>query len=261
LIDPGAVGVHLAVPSMITMTVSGNRPGYLAETLDSWSRVRGLRERPFRFVVEPGSELDRCRTVIEEFARCGVARTVEVEVNAECRGVRANPHHALSTAFAGGAGFVVLCEEDIVVGDDVLECLDAVPDDPDVLGACAFSARPAPQPAEVLADTGFSAWVWGTWADRWERYLRDDWFSAARAPWDGAGAGWDFGVERIAAAAGLRFVGPLASRSDNIGRDGGVHALPEEFEESRAATFAPHRAPVAWRGATDPAELPATVGG
>lgn len=234
------------------MTVSGNRPGYLAETLDSWSRVRGLRDRPFRFVVEPGPELARCRTVIEEFSRRGVARSVEVEVNAERRGVRANPHHALSAAFATGAGFVVLCEEDIVVGDDVLECLDAVSDDPGVLAACAFSPRSAPQPEEVLADTGFSAWVWGTWADRWERYLRDDWFAAARAPWDGAGAGWDFGVERIAAAAGLRFVGPLASRSDNIGRDGGVHALPEEFEESRAATFAAHRDPVRWR-------LPATA--
>lgn len=234
------------------MTVSGDRPGYLAETLDSWSAVRGLSAWPFRFVVEPGAELARCRAVIEAFSRRRVARAVEVEVNAERRGVRANPHHALSSAFRTGAGFVVLCEEDIVVADDVLECLLAVPDDPGVLAACAFSDRPAPQPTDVLADTGFSAWVWGTWADRWERHLRDDWFEAARAPWDGAGAGWDFGVERIAAAAGLRFVGPLASRSDNIGRDGGVHALPEEFEASRAATFVAHREPVAW-GVTLPA--------
>ncbi|MDL5154652.1 hypothetical protein [Actinomycetospora termitidis] len=232
---------------MITMTVSGDRPGYLAETLDSWSAVRGLSARPFRFIVEPGAELARCRTVIEEFSRRRVARAVEVEVNAERRGVRANPHHALSTAFASGAGFVVLCEEDIVVGDDVLECLDAVPDEPGVLAACAFSRRPAPQPPEVLADTDFSAWVWGTWADRWTELLAPQWFEAARAPWDGAGAGWDFGVERIAAATGMRFVGPLASRSDNIGRDGGVHALPEEFESSRAATFAAYREPAHWR--------------
>ncbi|NYD38517.1 hypothetical protein [Actinomycetospora corticicola] len=229
------------------MTVSGDRPGYLAETLDSWSAVRGLSSRPFHFVVEPGDGLARCRAVIEDFSRRQVARAVEVEVNAERRGVRANPHHALATAFATGAASVVLCEEDIVVGDDVLECLEAVPDDPDVLAACAFSTRPDPQPEDVLDDTGFSAWVWSTWADRWSRFLCDDWFEAARAPWDGAGAGWDFGVERIAARAGLRFVGPLASRSDNIGRDGGVHALPEEFEASRAPTFRSHRDPVAWR--------------
>lgn len=237
------------------MTVSGNRPGYLAETLDSWSAVRGLSAWDVRFVVEPGTELARCETVLDEFSRRRVARSVEVEVNPEQRGVRANPHHALSAAFGTGAGFVVLGEEDIVVADDVLECLTAVPDEPDVLAACAFSDRPAPQPADVLTETGFCAWVWGTWADRWTDCLRDDWFEAARAPWDGAGAGWDFGVERIAAARGMRFVGPLASRTDNIGRDGGVHALPEEFEESRAATFVAHRDPVAWR-VTSPA-LPA----
>ena len=229
------------------MTVSGDRPGYLAETLDSWVEVRGLSAWPFRFVVEPGDELDRCREVIDDFARRGVVLDVDVEVNAERRGVRANPHHALATAFATGAGFVVLCEEDIVVADDVLEVFDAPPDDADVLAVCAFSRLPAPQPDDLLADAGFSPWVWGTWADRWHDLLDPRWFEAARAPRDGAKAGWDFGVERIAAATGKRFVGPVASRSDNIGREGGVHALPEEFEESRATTFAAHRGPVQWR--------------
>lgn len=229
------------------MTVSGDRPGYLAETLDSWAAVRGLSAWPFRFVVEPGDELARCRDVLSGFAGRGVARSVEVEVNDERRGVRANPHHALATAFATGAGFVVLCEEDIVVADDVLEMFAAAPDDPDVLGVCAFSRLEAPQPDDLLADAGFSPWVWGTWADRWHDLLDPQWFEAARAPYDGAKAGWDFGVERIAAAAGKRFVGPVASRSDNIGREGGVHALPEEFEESRATTFAAHRGPVRWR--------------
>ncbi|MFC5062694.1 hypothetical protein [Actinomycetospora atypica] len=229
------------------MTVSGDRPGYLAETLDSWAAVRGLSDWPFHLVVEPGDELARCRDVIEEFVRRGVARSVEIEVNDERRGVRANPHHALSSAFGSGAGFVVLCEEDIVVADDVLELFAAAPDDPALLAVCAFSSRPAPQPEDVLADGDFCAWVWGTWADRWHDLLDPSWFEAARAPYDGAKAGWDFGVERIAAAAGKRFLAPLASRSDNIGAEGGVHALPEEFEESRAATFVAHREPVQWR--------------
>ena len=235
------------------MTVSGDRPDYLAETLESWAAVRGLSAWPVHVVVEPGAELDRCLSVLSEFARRGVARSVGVEVNDERRGVRANPHHALSAAFATGAGFVVLCEEDIVVGDDVLELFDAVPDDPATLAVCAFSRLAAPQPDDVVADTDFSAWVWGTWADRWHDLLDPQWFGAARAPWDGAGAGWDFGVERIAAAAGKRFVGPLASRSDNIGAEGGVHALPEEFEESRATTFVAQREPRCLRlVSTDP---------
>jgi hypothetical protein len=46
------------------------------------------------------------------------------------------------------------------------------------------------------------------------------------------------------AASGRRVVVPWASRSDNFGEFGGVHALPEEFAASRAATFAAHREPV-----------------
>jgi hypothetical protein len=232
---------------VITMTVSGDRPGYLTETLDSWSAVRGLSGWSFRFVVEPGREESRCRSAVEEFSRRRVARDVHVEVNDERRGVLANPHHALSTAFATGAAFVVLAEEDIVVADDVCEFLDAQPDDPAVLAVCAFSGLVAPQPADVVADGPFSPWVWGTWADRWHDLLGPRWFDAARAPHDGAGSGFDFGIVRLQEATGLRVLAPLASRSDNIGREGGVHAVPEEFEDTRATTFAAHRDPVRWR--------------
>lgn len=229
------------------MTVSGDRPGYLTETLDSWSAVRGLAQWSFRFVLEPGREERRCRAVVEEFSRRRVARDVDLEVNDERRGVLANPHHALAGAFATGAGFVVLAEEDIVVADDVCEFLAAQPDDPEVLAVCAFSALAAPQPVDVVADAPFSPWVWGTWADRWHDLLGPRWFEAARAPHGDGGNGFDFGIVRLQEAAGLRVLGPLASRSDNIGREGGVHALPEEFEETRATTFAAHRDPVRWR--------------
>lgn len=229
------------------MTVSGDRPGYLTETLDSWSAVRGLAQWSFRFVLEPGREERGCRAVVEEFSRRRVARDVHLEVNDERRGVLANPHHALAGAFATGAGFVVLAEEDIVVADDVCEFLAAQPDDPEVLALCAFSALVAPQPADVVADAPFSPWVWGTWADRWHDLLGPRWFDAARAPHGEGGNGFDFGIVRLQEAAGLRVLGPLASRSDNIGREGGVHALPEEFEETRATTFAAHRDPVRWR--------------
>ena len=247
MIVRGAWRVPGAVQSVITMTVSGDRPGYLAETLGSWSAVRGLSGWSFRFVVEPGREESGCRSAIEEFSRRRVARDVRVEVNDERRGVLANPHHALSAAFATGAGFVVLAEEDIVVADDVCEFLAAPPDDPEVLAVCAFSGRPAPQPPDVVADAPFSPWVWGTWADRWHGLLGPRWFDAAQAPHDGGGNGFDFGIVRLQVAAGLRVLAPLASRSDNIGREGGVHALPEEFEETRATTFAAHRDPVRWR--------------
>jgi hypothetical protein len=226
----------------IVFTVSGERPGYLAETLGSWSRARGVAGWRTVFLLEPGTRVPECHAVI------GAAfPAATVLVHPERLGVLANPHAALARAFADGAMFAVLAEEDVVVADDVLEFLAhgaaTYRDDPSVLALCAFSRLPAPQPADAVGDGRFSPWVWGTWDDRWHDVLGPSWFEAARAPVPGAGSGFDFGVERTLAATARRVVIPLASRSDDIGQFGGVHALPEEYEAGRAATFAAHRPP------------------
>jgi hypothetical protein len=242
------------VSGSLVFTVSGERPGYLAEVLASWRRVRGVEGWPATFLVEPGTRVADCRAVIAE-----AFPDATVIVNPERRGVRANPYHALATVFGGGAAFVVMAEEDIVVSDDVLEYLGhgaaTYRDDPSVLALCAFSPLPAPQLGDAIGSGGFCAWVWGTWEDRWRETLEPNWFDAARDPTPGAGQGFDFGIDRMREATGRRILVPLASRSDNIGQYGGVHALPEEFEESRAATFAAHREPQRFR------EVPVGVDG
>jgi hypothetical protein len=229
---------------VLVMTVSGERPGYLAETLASWRRARGVDGWRRGFLLEPGTRADECRAAI-----AAQAPDAAVVTNPERRGVLANPHAALSWAFDDlDAGFAVLAEEDIVVGDDVLElfdaCAGAFAADDSVLAVCAFSDRLAPQPADAVGSGPFSPWVWGTWADRWHDTLRPEWFRAARSSEPGAGQGFDFGIERMLATSGRRVVVPRASRSDNIGEFGGVHALPGEFAVSRASTFAAHREPV-----------------
>ncbi|MDD7966385.1 hypothetical protein [Actinomycetospora lemnae] len=235
-----------SAPGALVFTVSGERPGYLAEVVASWRRVRGVEAWPVTFLVEPGTRVPECRTVITD-----AFPDATVVVHPERQGVRANPHRALATAFDGGAGFAVLAEEDIVVGDDVLEYLGhgaaAHRDDPSVLALCAFSPLPAPQPEDAVGTGGFTAWVWGTWVDRWRELLEPHWFDAAVGPEPGVEEGFDFGIDRMRQATARRILMPLASRSDNIGQYGGVHALPEEFEESRAATFAAHRPPQRFR--------------
>lgn len=235
-----------SAPGALVFTVSGERPGYLAEVVASWRRARGVEAWPVTFLVEPGTRVPECRTVITD-----AFPAATVVVHPERQGVRANPHRALATAFDGGAGFAVLAEEDIVVGDDVLEYLGhgaaAHRDDPSVLALCAFSPLPAPQPEDAVGTGGFTAWVWGTWVDRWRELLEPHWFDAAVGPEPGVEEGFDFGIDRMRQVTGRRILMPLASRSDNIGQYGGVHALPEEFEESRAATFAAHRPPQRFR--------------
>jgi hypothetical protein len=227
-------------PASLVFTVSGERPGYLAETLAAWRRARGVAGLATTFLVEPGTRVPECREVIT-----AAFPAATVVVHPERLGVLANPHAALERGFADGAQFAVLAEEDIVVADDVIEFFGhaarAHRDDPSVLAVCAFSRLPAPQPTDVVATGRFSPWVWGTWADRWHDTLGPGWFTAAKGPSPGVEEGFDYGIERTLAATGRRVLMPLASRADNIGQYGGVHALPEEFAETRAATFVPHR--------------------
>jgi hypothetical protein len=141
---------------VLVMTVCGERPGYLAETLASWARARGVDGWRRGFLLEPGTRADECRAVI-----AAQVPDATVVTNPERRGVLANPHAALLWAFDDlDAGFAVLAEEDIVVGDDVLElfdaCAGACATDHSVLAVCAFSDRPAPQPADAVGSGPFS---------------------------------------------------------------------------------------------------------
>ena len=156
----------MIVPGSLVLTVSGERPGYLAEVLASWRRARGVADWPLTVLLEPGTRAQECREVVAD-----TFPSAAVVVHPERLGVLANPHRALATAFEHhGAAFAVLAEEDIVVSDDVLEFFAHAAvtyrDDPSVLALCAFSRLPAPQPADAVGTGRFSPWVWGTWADR-----------------------------------------------------------------------------------------------
>jgi hypothetical protein len=58
--------------------------------------------------------------------------------------------------------------------------------------------------------------------------------------------GYDWQLQRITERCGDVLV-PDAARSQNIGRDGGVYAHPEEFERTQAKSFREVRGPVAYR--------------
>src|SRR5699024_10279241 len=58
---PGARGrrsgyvVPVIAPAVLVLTVSGERPGYLAEVLASWRAARGVDAWPVTVLLEPGT--------------------------------------------------------------------------------------------------------------------------------------------------------------------------------------------------------------
>jgi hypothetical protein len=168
---------------------------------------------------------------------------------------------AVSALFADPAvEFVIAGEEDIVVSDDALEyfawAAERFADDKQVLlvnghdeggqgwdkpGIGALNGD-ADQYAARLNQV-FNPWCWGTWRDRWNRVLKPqwDWECDSGGTLD-SGHDWQVAT-RIIPRGGYLCVTPDASRSQNIGKDGGWAADPAKFESTLSAAFREHREP------------------
>jgi hypothetical protein len=228
---------------IVTFTVN-NRPAYLRETLESWSRVRGISGHELVFRCEPGC--------FEAFQACSDADFAPgtVFLNGTRLGVLGNPRQALGDAFGLGAEFAVLAEEDMVVSADVLEyfawAAGRFRDDPSVLGVTTHQHDERPGglagagPADWSRDDRWHFWVWGTWRDRWERLLRDSWDTSYTE--NGGGPlqrGWDWGFRnRLVVGGGMRMIAPSLARSQHIGRYGGTHCSPADFDVVASRCFA-----------------------
>lgn len=227
----------------VTMTVSSERPMYLKSTLDSWADVDRDGWR-FHFGIEPGRYQQECYEMIGDWMIHGTDCRY---VNEARQGVLNNPFICLGRAF-DGTSFAVLAEEDVLVSNDVLAYMDwaahAYREDRQVMGVCAFSRRRhtfGSHRVERLDD--FCPLIWGTWADRWSS-IRDGWHEAARGT-KGVEHGWDWGMQRMRAQFGRKFLFPQSSRSQHIGVEG-VHCTKHIFPGTRAHTFSTVYEPVTW---------------
>ena len=229
-----------------------DRPHYLAPVLDSWAQVRGLPGWHLRVAVEPSDALGEVVALVETFVRRTGHPDTEVVVNATRLGVLENPYVHLDALFGAGHAFVVRAEDDLLVGDDVLELFAHVAttyaDDRAVATAHAFSPGPAgAAAADLVREAAFCPWLWGTWRDRWTRLVGPTWdrdYSTYNGS-PGFETGWDWNLNtRVFPAHGLHAVAPAVSRVRNIG-EVGEHGTPDDLVP--APSFSPHVAAQRYR--------------
>lgn len=213
-----------------------NRPEYLQSTITSWNGVRNLRSWNTAFFVEPSEN----RNEVENIA-LSLQTNVTLHNNETKLGVLVNPWHALDTTFQGGADFVVLAEDDVLVSSDILEYFEWASEEYStaykILSLNAFSNLGGTKSNQLTQSSQFSPLVWGTWKDRWEETLRDTWdkdYSTGNS--DGSEAGWDWNINRILQKYDWSVIKPLQSRSTHIGIQG-THMTPDDFESSIGVDF------------------------
>jgi hypothetical protein len=224
---------------VIVFTVGGRFP-YLAETLQSWEKVRGIEDATLIFLVEPSAtDLD---VLLGCFAAGAFARQALVEVNPRQLGVAGNPWHAMQTGFRL-ADFVILAEEDTPVSTDVLEYFawarERFGNKDAVKAICAHQiGEPLGDESEVMLSKHFSPVVWGTWHDTWAVWFRDRW---------GGPQGWDAQVNSTLRKIGGQVVIPARSRSQHIGEYGGAHCTPAYFPHTVSRSWQAEYGPQSYR--------------
>jgi hypothetical protein len=211
--------------------------------MESWSYVRGSNKTFFDFHVEPGClEMERA---------CAYAPGYPVvHVNGSHLGVQRNPYVAINCAFdcylresssENPDDFVILAEDDMVVGTDTLEYFKWAErkyrNRKNVLGISAARREQAGDPPLAAACTLVPYgvfWVWGTWRDRWQNLIAPDWM------FNYEHKGWDWRLDEYwCRERGMKMLTPNLSRVQHIGREGGTHVLPSLFEGLLASSFLP----------------------
>ncbi len=223
-----------------------NRPVYWDAALATWHRARGFADLTPVVHLEPGDA---------EYVMSAIAAGYGVAVHRNLfrRGVLTNPWYAIDTAFAAGADFVILGEDDIEVSDDIVEYFTWAATelrDEHILAVCACSMDTDADPAgthTVRTHQVFNPLVWGTWRDRCADVLRDTWDHDYSSGTPAAPqSGWDWNIN-LRVMRDWRIAAPLHSRSTHIGQYGGTHMHPAAFPASQAPTFARHRPAAPYR--------------
>jgi hypothetical protein len=256
----------IAPSEVVLLTTCRDRPAYFTQALGSWTRVRGAGQLAALVVALGHSDVEAEMAALAAAAAQTMGLPLEVLPDSPAAQRSPGMHRALGEAILWIRAnlrpkAVILTEEDLEVSDDTAECLlwalNRFEDDPDVLTACAHEAsgqgwhqpgagprgRDNPQDVMVLAED-FNPWVWATWETRLD-FLLDQWDWDATTGPHPARRGYDWQIRRL--VRGLTSVMPLASRSQNLGRDGGVYAHPDRYEDTLAASYRPHRDPVGYR--------------
>lgn len=215
-----------------------DRPDYLEQALASWRRVRGVERHRFHFQVEPTLATPANVALIEQFGQ-DVLAPVSWQVNPTLLGVHLNPYVAFIHGF-GAADYVVLCEDDVVVSEDIVEYHEwasaAYVHDTELAAVCSYVHDGTGPFDHVLRTPAFAPLIWGTWRDRWDEYVGREWDKDGSTynGTPGNNVGWDWNLNtRVCPRLGKKFLLPLMSRADHIGVVGTHSREGDAFTHAR----------------------------
>lgn len=236
---------------VITFTTS-DRPQYLREMLESWSKVEGVGRYRMIANCEPGyrrndseyhlgtSAFDECIQMCQEidFAE------VDVRVNTGHYGGPTNQWMAHRRASETDAEWWVIAEEDVIVAPDILDMFETMArryrGRKDIAWMCATTHRfengPQPPSPKGLFHGVVTTLVWAIWRDRWP-LLDEHWDFEYRLPEHVDGGGWDWNFYgHVMPVHNVHAIKPSYSRTKHIGVTGN-HSTEEIYPQTLTDCF------------------------
>jgi len=200
---------------VITMTAY-KRPEYTKRVLDGLKNCEGIKEFVLMPHVEPGNEevIEMIKAV--DFMEC------DYSINNIRWDINENTFRALTHGFQE-SDFVIHIEDDTVPSPDFLAYMYQMKTlyevDKDVLTICAYNKYPMEKIDQkdyhmCFRKKWFTPWGWGTWKDRWEKFIEPDWHK------NGDKLSWDEYMNHVLRGEKDE-VRPMLGRTQNIGAEGG----------------------------------------
>lgn len=221
---------------MRTITITAwQRPHYLAQALESL-RVAN----PEGYTLVCGLEPDNGETV----RMCKAIDWIPTVIHKHPhkRGVRDNPFFLLNDVFGRmGSVFNIYLEEDVIISPDAVRMANwywdiTRPNQERWLSLNYFHpGSRTDDPVGVMESKNFNALGMVITKPSWERWLKPNWYNDARPKtvYGPDHTGWDWCMTAmLAQEARVKTLTPILSRSNHIGRDGGVHASAEFHDET-----------------------------
>lgn len=204
------------------------RPEYLKQVLASIQANKFVDQYELFLGLEPGNN-----EIVDLVKSIDWIKT-HIYVNDVVLGVRKNPHKLMNKVFLAGSIMNVYLEEDVIISPDALSManwyLETQPENAwlslNFLDYGSSTARPYVLIASKKFNAlGFCVKSWA-WREHFSRFWMSD--DGTKRVYGEEYSGWDWAVTaHLKENAGLKTLTPMLSRSNHIGRNGGVHASPE----------------------------------
>jgi hypothetical protein len=236
------------------MITAKNRPQYFRQTLTSWALAEDVNILDDLVIALGRSSVElQQRTLVKEIAP-GARIWLDSDRAAMSNGMHRAIGETASRVFAAlKSDFLIFGEEDVVVSSDMVQYMrwaaEQFKNDPQVLivnghskSGQGWDPKEVPQDEDANQEAVrilpyMNAWVWGTWRDRWEKILEPNWdYECNSGGMMDSGYDWNIAT-RIMPAGNYLGVVPEASRSQNIGQEGGWAANEESWKYSQTPSF------------------------